>query len=474
MVSIAVRRLRQTLQWHERVTHGRGVPPQGADFRAMRESNRRLVLNCVRERGPLARVAIAQETGLSRSTVGSIIDTLLGEAFVREGSALSAAPVGGRRAIEVHFNADVATALGIELGRTHLTLALTNLAGHILDAHITPIDTTAGPRSCLPRVITAVREFIGARGTRWDEIAGVGVAVPSPVEVPAQTFVEPGILPDWAGVDLRDEFLRAFGVPVRLDNDANMGALAESRHGAGRGVAYLAYIKLGTGIGCGLVVDGQVYRGSLGTAGELGHVTVVEGGPLCVCGNRGCLETLAGTAVIVADAREGRTLRECIRTRGDEAGERALERQILPALADASDVDFGMVMRAAQTGDAAAIAALERAGEYIGIAVAGLVNIFNPSLILIGSGVIPVDDLVLAPLRRVAASRSLPSVWARTQVAPGLLGGSAIALGAATAVIDAAFTAFTASANWPLHQQRLATREEEVSAPSAAGVSEML
>lgn len=479
MLSVAVRRLRETLQRYERVTRGEESQPLGADFRSMRESNRQLVLNCVRERGPLARVALAQETGLSRSTVGSIIDTLLSEGFVREGSALSAAPVGGRRAIEVHFNADAATVLGLELGRSHFTLVLTNLAGSILATHTAPLDVRLGADVCLSRVISAVPMFLSAQGAAWDEVAGMGIAIPGPIGTPTQTLIEPGILATWADADLRREFRNTFDVPTRLDNDANMGALAESRHGAGRGIADLAYIKLGTGIGCGLVVNGEVYRGSVGASGELGHLSILSDGPRCVCGHLGCLEALAGTAVIIRDAREGISWREARLAvergmgapadpcRGVSSGADDLT---LAELASLSDGDFAAVVKAARDGNPSAIAAVQRAGERLGVAVAALVNLVNPSLILLGSGAALLDDVLLEPLRRTAASRCLPSVWARTRVASGMLGASAVALGAATAVIDAAFTA---PPTWHSRYEHLASREEVVGTPSAAGMPEI-
>src|SRR6185437_13928337 len=171
---------------------------------------------------------------------------------------------------------------------------------------------------------------------------------------------------------------------IYIENDANLGALGECRFGAGRGVSDLAYIKLGTGIGGGLVINGTIYRGSFGSAGELGHVTLDENGPLCDCGSRGCLETLAGAAAIVEDARLARSL--------VLIGKNGPREQPRDAIRDIADV-----ITAAQEGDLACRAAIERAGEHIGAAIASLINLVNPSLILFDGGVTRAGELLLEP-----------------------------------------------------------------------------
>ncbi|QBD81695.1 ROK family protein [Ktedonosporobacter rubrisoli] len=254
-------------------------------------------------------------------------------------------------------------------------------------------------------------------------------------------------MPGWDNVDVWGVLQHEFGVPLYMDNDANMGALGESRCGAARGSMNMAYIKVATGIGGGLIVDGHIYRGHSGSAGELGHISIDEDGPLCVCGNRGCLETLAGARAIVEDALLGRSLH----ARGEANAEKGSAVSLLvrrkdqlaqaePGSAEYVRADIADVILAAQRGDAASVAALERAGEHIGIALAGLINLFNPATIVVDGGVARAGALLLAPLRRVAAACSLPAAWNGTRILPGELGNDAIALGAVITVIDIAFS----------------------------------
>jgi predicted NBD/HSP70 family sugar kinase len=392
---------------------------RGAGLRTMRELNRGLVLNCIRTEGPLARVAIAERTRLSRTTVGSIVDALLKDGLVREGELLSAARSGGRKATPVHFHAAAGVVLGVDLGRTHLTIIAANLAAEPLARHSGPLDTDAGPDVCLPGVVDALRCFAAAHGIGWDTIVGAGLGIPGPMDGALRTLVAPPRMPGWDRVDVRAALRRALRVPVYLDNDANMGALGESRFGAGRGVADFAYVKVGTGIGCGLVVNGAVYRGSQGFAGELGHLTLDVDGPLCDCGNRGCLEAVAGAGAIVRAALGG----------AGRDGD----------MADVADVDVADVVRAALAGDAASREAIARAGEQIGVALAGLVNLVNPSLILLDGGVARAGELLIAPVRAAIAARSLAAASASARIEPAALGESAIALGAVALVLDAAF-----------------------------------
>ncbi len=177
-------------------------------------------------------------------------------------------------------------------------------------------------------------------------------------------------------------------------------------------------------------MNGRIYRGNGGSAGELGHVTIDEDGPLCNCGNRGCLETLAGARAIVKDAYQGLSL-ATTSTRSSVAEASVLAGRI--------EVDITDVIQAAQNGDAASLAALEHAGERIGMALAGLINLFNPSMIVIGGGVAHAGELLLNPLRRAASSCSLPAAWKGTRILPGKLDNTAVALGAVSLVIDAAF-----------------------------------
>jgi predicted NBD/HSP70 family sugar kinase len=239
-------------------------------------------------------------------------------------------------------------------------------------------------------------------------------------------------MPGWHNVNVRDLLSRELGVPVYLDNNANLGALGESRYGAGQGISNMIYLQLGAGIGGGLIMDGKMYRGSTGGAGEVGHMTIEPRGPLCSCGKRGCLEALAGAVAIIEEAQQRR-----LRIQADQGAVTAGEQ-----LADARELtDIAQVVQAAQAGDPACRAALEYAGISIGIALANLMNVLNPSLILLDGNTMRAGDLLLEPIRHSVAAYSLPDFQTHTRILPGALGGDATALGGVAVVLDAIFGA---------------------------------
>ena len=216
-------------------------------------------------------------------------------------------------------------------------------------------------------------------------------------------------------------------MPLLIDNDANMGALGESRYGAGRGHSHLAYIKIDTGIGGGLILAGTIYRGHNGSAGEIGHTTIDENGPPCACGNRGCLETVATVPAIVADAMHNHTHTAFMSTTPTTTDTAQEQRQITD------------VLQAAREGDTACIAALTRAGERIGAAIVNLINMFNPSVIVIDGSIARAGEVFFTTLQRVAETASLPAARVGLQIVPGTLCEKSVALGSAVAVIDEAF-----------------------------------
>ncbi len=402
-----------------------------ADPSFMRQHNRLLVLNYVREHGPIARAAIARQTGLSRTTVSSIMDDLLREGFVLEGEMQSATPAGGRRAILVNFNAAAGYIVGIDLGRSHFTLLLTDLAAEMVAKRTGPFHTERGPDVCLPALLDELISFLAEQSVQLSQVVGVGVGIPGPMDSTLHKLYSPPRMPGWHGVDVERILRQRLGVPVYVENDANAGALGESRYGAGRGVADLVYVKIGTGIGAALVINGQIYRGSRGSAGEIGHVSIDENGPRCACGNRGCLEAVAGGGAIVEEARS---------LMAAERGMRATDGTAEPPVDISSeDLDVSRVVQAALDGDASCRTAIAHAGEHIGVALAGLVNLVNPSLVLLDGGVVRASELLLEPIRRAVAARSLAAASRYSRIATGALSDNAIALGGVVTVIDAAF-----------------------------------
>ncbi|WIG61006.1 MAG: hypothetical protein OJF49_003754 [Ktedonobacterales bacterium] len=413
---------------------GKDVLLQGADYRTLREYNHLLVLNSVRLQGPAARVALAQQTGLSKTTVSSIIDQLLQDSLVTEGDFIDAPATGGRRPILVHFNEDLGLVLGIEVGYTSLTLITTNLTGQVKSVWNEPFDFTTPPHTCLAMLSAAIRIFMARSELQWDHILGIGVGISAPIDSRTRSILFPLGEHSWEGIDIAATLSQQFEVPVYVDNNANLAAVSEGRYGVGVPFSDFVYITINQGIGCGLIRNQQIYRGAMGAAGEIGHLQLLDDGPLCICGKRGCLETLANNSAIIADASLGKSLARV-----------APKARVSPQLADTEDLDINDVIHAAEAGDMSARLALQQAGRYIGAAVAMMINILNPEVVILEGATVRTGRYLLEAVQEESARHTLPVIWPATKMITGQLGDLAVALGAATVVIDAAF-ALTPSA----------------------------
>jgi glucokinase len=277
-----------------------------------------------------------------------------------------------------------------------------------------------GERSeVLDALVDAVEE---ARSAAPD-VTDVGFGIPSLVDRETGASAFSVHLP-LDGVPFRDLMHERIGLPVHVDNDANLAALAEQRAGAARGARHAVLLTLGTGIGGGLILDGQLYRGAHGGAGELGHVVVDIDGPPCQggCPNRGCLEVMAsGTAI----GREGAA-----------AAAREPESALAGELREGREITGALVTELAHDGDAAARGVLELVGERLGAGIAGIVNAFNPEVVVIGGGAVAGGDLLLEPARRVAAERALPPSRDQVEIVPAHFGEEAGMLGAALLALE--------------------------------------
>jgi predicted NBD/HSP70 family sugar kinase len=384
---------------------------QPADLSLMRELNERIVLGLLRQEGPISRAELARRSHLSRSTVSSIIANLLAAGLVRETGIGDSN--GGRRPIMIEFNYQSGFVIGIELGHTMLAVLLTDLAANVLRRGQCTFDLAAGPEVCLPQVVALVEELLAGERIARGAIVGAGVGVPGPLAFASGRPMMPPAMPGWHDVPLRALLEDALGMRVFVENDANLGALAEHCWGAAREQFNVAYIYLGgAGIGCGLILDGRLYRGEIGSAGEIGHLMVEADGQACRCGAHGCLEAVAGTPALLG--------------RANAIG--------LPAQR-ASDL-----IRLACAGQDKATALIETAGEYLGVAVANILNMTNPGCIVIGGELSEAGELLLKPLRRVMQQRGLAAAIEQVEIVRGQLGDNVIAIGAVSIVVQHAFS----------------------------------
>ncbi|MBA4379850.1 MAG: sugar kinase [Anaerolinea sp.] len=358
---------------------------------------------------------------LSRAAVTTIVSDLLASQIIREAESIIVR--NGRPPIVLEINPMFGQVVGCDFGASHLRVLIADLSARILDEIEIELDIRRGPEDCLAEADRLLRERLTSVGLDLDNILAAGVGVPGPIVTEAGMVLSPPLMPGWDQYPIRAALEKRWGFAVSLNNDAELGALGEWAAGAGRGEANLAYIKVGTGIGAGLLLDGRIYRGVSGSAGEIGHLTIDENGPFCTCGNQGCLEAIAGGRAIALQAQEA--VRKGKRTQ-------------LTAIQPVESISAREVASAARRGDLLAQQILAKAGTHIGIAIAGLINLFNPGMIVIGGGVAQTGDLLLEPMRQAVRTRSLPASTRVVRITTAILGRRSSAMGAVTQALTIA------------------------------------
>jgi predicted NBD/HSP70 family sugar kinase len=371
---------------------------------SLHRANLERVVRAVRLAGSLTQAEIARSTGLSAATVSNIVREL------RDNGTVQVTPTssGGRRARSVSLSGDAGIVVGVDFGHSHLRVAVGNLAHQVLAEQTEPIDVDASAGQGFDRAEQLVGRLISATGIGADKVIGVGLGVPGPIDVATGVLGSTAILPGWSGINPREELSGRLGMPVHVDNDANLGALGELVWGGGRGVKDLAYIKVASGVGAGLVINGRIYRGPGGTAGEIGHITLDESGPVCRCGNRGCLETFTAARYVLELLRGSH----------------------------GPDLTVPRMVQLAREGDPGCRRVISDVGRHVGMGVANLCNLLNPSRVVLGGDLAESGELVLGPIRESVARYAIPSAARQLAVVPGALGGRAEVLGALALVLS--------------------------------------
>jgi predicted NBD/HSP70 family sugar kinase len=364
------------------------------------------LFHLIREEVAVTRADLARVTGLARSTVAQRVDALLANGLVRDtGGSVS---TGGRPPAVLAFNRDAGLVLVADLGATHARLAASDLAGTPLAEHAADLDIALGPERALEWVHERFTELLREIGRSNRDVRGIGIGVPGPVEFESGHPVNPPIMPGWDDFPIPEWFDGRFPAPVLVDNDVNIMARGEHRM-HWRETEHLLLIKVGTGIGCGIVADGHIHRGARGAAGDIGHIRATSSEEvICRCGNIGCLEAIAG----------GQALAERLAAQGADAS-RSRD-----------------VVRLVRSGHPAAIRMVRDAGRTLGEVLAGTVNFFNPAVIVIGGDIAEAHEQLLAGVREGIFSRSLPLATRDLRIVPSRLGDRAGVIGAATMVIE--------------------------------------
>jgi len=379
------------------------------------------LLRLLRDEGPRSRAELGDAVRLSKSKLALDLDRLI-ELGLAE-SAGFAASRGGRRSSIVRLASHLRF-IGIDIGATSVDVAVMNgqldVLGHVAE----PLDVRKGPQVVLERALDLVGK-LRADGLA-NEVHGAGVGVPGPVSFRDGVPVAPPIMPGWDKVPVREMFGQALGCPALLDNDVNIMALGEKHAGLARSVDDFLFVKIGTGIGAGLFVGGRVYRGVDGSAGDIGHVSVDESGPVCPCGNTGCLEAFFGGAALARDA-----------TAAARSGSSAFLAKRLAEVGVLSAVD---VANAAAAGDRVAIGLVRDGGRRVGEVLAWLVSFLNPGLVVIGGGVAGLGHMLLAEIRSVVYRRSSPLATGNLPIVLSELGDEAGVTGAVRMISDHVFS----------------------------------
>ena len=373
-----------------------------------RRRARARVLEALTQAGSISRADLARRTALAPSTVSAIVGELEEAGLVVEAAAQPPAESGlGRPAVAVALGRRAGVALGIDFGKRHVRVALADLAHTVLAERAVALEVDRPAAESIAVAVGLVDMVLEEAGASRDEVVGVGMGLPGPVHRPDGELGDSTILPGWVGVRAEDAMREALGLPVQVENDANLGALSEWMWGAGRGADDVAYLKVATGIGAGLIIAGRPYPGTGGTAGELGHTVIDPAGSICRCGNRGCLETIAGASGVLAALRD---------TYGD-------------------DLTIEQAVARAREGDGGCRRAIADAGHAIGLAVATLCNILNPARIVVGGELGAAGDILLDPLRESLRRGAIRSTAEDVTVVEGALGERAEVLGAVALVL---------------------------------------
>ncbi|MGH3499173.1 MAG: ROK family protein [Nocardioidaceae bacterium] len=383
-----------------------GVAAPGSPA-SLRQANQRRVIAAVRSLASAGvdatQAEIARTTLLAPATISNIVKELADVGLVEtRGGA-------GRRGTTVRIARHAGLVVGLDFGHSHLRVALGDLAGDLLDERTSRLPNDHDHDEGLRLAVTMLEGLLGDTPEGdIESVRAIGLGLPAPIG-PDGIIAAPSVLPGWVGVHAQDRTEDAFGRPVWVDNDANLGALAESRIGLGRGHRCMAYLKVSSGVGAGIVIDGELFHGGAGTAGEIGHLTVDEAGPVCRCGSRGCLEAYTSAGHI-----------------------RHLLRDRLP------DATIGEIVAAAHRGDIAASRVLEDAGRHLGAAVAALANLMNPTCLVVGGEMAAAGDILLDPMRQGVRRHALEFVASSLTISTSVLGERASALGALALALDRA------------------------------------
>ncbi|MCC3374813.1 ROK family transcriptional regulator [Cohnella sp. REN36] len=375
------------------------------DQALIKRMNTAIVLEAILRDAPLSRANISELTGLNKATVSSLVQDLIDHQLVRETG--TGASSGGRKPVMLEFVATAGYAVGIDLGVNYLRGVLTDLRGAVMAERTLPLNE-AQPEEVFGVLRPFVQELIDETPASPFGIVGIGVGVPGLVDRQGTVLFAPNL--DWRDIPLRDALNRTFGIPVLIDNEANVGAIGEQKYGIGRGISNMVYVSVGIGIGTGLILHRELYKGESGFSGEMGHLSIEANGRPCRCGNRGCWELYASEQALL---------------------ERAAEDGIAGGLDE--------LLAEAENGNAAVREMFAEIGRSLGVGIANIVNVFNPNAVLIGNRMSRARVWIEDALRETVEQRALNFHLRNVRLLYAELGERSAVMGAAETAIAAFF-----------------------------------
>ncbi|WES64875.1 ROK family transcriptional regulator [Microbacter sp. GSS18] len=379
----------------------RGVPPGSQS--SLREANRARVVESLKRHGRLTQVELAGSTGLSPATVSNIVKELAASGILHT----SVTSRSGRRATLVSLARQVGLVAGVHFSSRHLRIAIADATRTIVSQSTLPLALDHRADAELERLTLLLSDMMESLGGSVADLHAIGLAVPAPVDPHTGMVSTVGLLRGWEGVDIAKSLTLRIGRPVYVDSEANLGGLAEAREGAAREAASSVFIRAGHTISAGLVVGGDLFHGVNGKAGQIGHVTLDENGPICRCSNRGCLETFAGGPALLSLFPPGEGMQR---------------------LSD--------LLSAAEAGDSRSRRVIADAGRHIGIAAASLCNLLDPALIVMGGELAQAGEILMAPMRHSLERTALPSTAGLPEIVATSFGEWAEVRGAIAVALD--------------------------------------
>ncbi len=380
------------------------------------------VLTYIYRNRRISRADLARTTGLTPATVSHVVSELEKADIIRKtGHGESK---GGRRPILIELNPHAFYLAGVDLGITKVNATVIDLHGTLLSRVKNPVDARDKRDIIISCMFETARQAFTRAGDQVrKKVIGIGLSVSGLVNIERGVSIFAPNIPDWQNVPIAELFRKEFSIPAFIENDARAMALGEARFGAGFGYDNIFCVNIGHGIGSGILIGGELYRGNAFTAGEFGHLTLLPSGPYCQCGNRGCLEVMAGGHAIAASAIR------CV-----NAGAKTAIRDIVEG--KIHEITAAVVSQAAQRGDSTAVRLLQEAGRYLGIGLAGAVNILGPELIIIGGGVAQSGDVLLDEIKKTISKRAFTTMVNKPSIVLSALGENASSIGAAALVLS--------------------------------------